>query len=553
MGERSGNRVKKIFKKNKQMKQFISLSITALIAISLSGQEPVIVKAPVTGATLYPDRAQISHSARVTITAGTSVLLIENLPYTLQPATIRAEGSGDFMIMSVNPRTNYLADREETAEITKIRSRITELQNLIEDENTEVGILKEKEAFLTANRVVTGGTETISADQYRLLSEQYTSGIEGIRKSLVTHNRKIRSFEEEKRKLENQLSDETARNNLPGFEVLITVSSSKQTTGQIDLSYLVRDAGWFPSYDIRVTGPDAPATIFYKANAWQNSGFDWKNIKCSFSSASPAISGTLPVLYPWYIDFKQENMIKIRGMASMKAEAPGSREMADASLMIEEEEAAIAPPVTITQGMNNFSFDLEIKQDIPSGTTPVVIELQRVTTNPVYRYVAIPKLREEAYLTAGITDWESLNLLDGAANIYYGNTFTGKSNIISSALTDTLDISLGPDNSITVKREKRKDVTTTRLIGSNQEETRSYLITVRNNRTTPATIVVHDQIPISTSNQISVEPRELSGGVLDTPTGKVKWDLTIAPGESRELILEYRVKFPRGENVILER
>lgn len=535
------------------MKQLISLSIAALIAISLAGQEPVIIKAPVTGATLYPDRAQISHTSAITIPAGTTVLLIENLPHTLLPGTIRAEGSGDFMIMAVNPRTNYLSEREESEEIAKIRSRIAVLQNLIEDENTEIGIVREKEAFLTANRVVTGGTETISADQYRLLYEQYTSGIEGIKRGIIIHNRKLRSYEEEKRKLENQLSSETARNNLPGFEVLITVSSSKQTTGRVDLSYLVRDAGWFPSYDIRVTGTDAPATIFYKANVWQNSGFDWKNIKCSFSSASPAISGTLPVLYPWYIDFKQENMLKIRGVANMKAEAPASRAIADASLMIEDEEAAIAPPVTFNRGMNNFSFDLEVKQDIPSGTAPSVIELQRVTTDAVYRYVAIPKLREEAYLTAGITDWESLNLLDGAANIYYGNTFTGKSNIVASALTDTLDISLGPDNSITVTREKRKDVNTTRLIGANQEETRSYLISVRNNRTTPASILLHDQIPLSTSNQISVEPRELSGGVLDTATGKVKWDLTIAPGESRELILEYRVRFPRGENVILER
>ncbi|MCA1756062.1 MAG: DUF4139 domain-containing protein [Bacteroidales bacterium] len=535
------------------MKQLISLSIAALMAIALTGQEPVILKAPVTAATLYPDRAQLNHSARITIPAGTTVLLIENLPRTLQPATLRAEGAGDFMIMSVNPRANYLADREETEEITSIRLRIAELQILIEDENTEVGILKEKEAFLTANRVVTGGNGTISAEQYRLLSEQYASGIEGIRKGIVTHNRKIRAFEEEKKKLENQLSDETARNNLPGFEVLITVSSSRQITGQIDLSYLVRDAGWFPSYDIRVTGPDAPATIFYKANAWQNSGFDWENIKCSFSSASPAVSGTLPVLYPWYISFKQENVIMIRGTGTMKAEAPASRAIADASLLDAEEESAIAPPVTFTQGMNNFSFDLETKQDIPSGTSPAVIELQRITTDAFYRYIAIPKLREEAYLTASITEWESLNLLDGVANIYYGNTFTGKSNITASALTDTLDISLGPDKSVTVKREKRKDVTTTRLIGTNKEETRSYLITVRNNRTTPAIIVLHDQIPISTNNQISVEPRELSGGVHDTPTGKIKWDLTIAPGETRELILEYRVRFPKGETVILER
>ena len=538
------------------MNRLILILIAAFISFALQAQEPIILKAPVTSATLFPDRAQLQHSAEVTIPAGTSVLLIEGLTQTLQSSTIRVEGRGDFMIMAVNPRANYLADKEETEESMKIRRRINELQNLIENENTEVGILKEREAFLTANRVVTGGNVTISADQYRLLSMQYAAGIEEIRKGVVTHSRKIRDYEEEKRKLENQLSGEIARKNLPGYEVLITVSSSKQTKGQIDLSYLVRDAGWYPSYDIRVTGTDAPATIFYKANAWQNSGFEWKNIDCSFSSATPSSQGALPVLNPWFIGFVQENlMMRTGGAAAPKrAEASMSTKIsADNELMFEEEESSYAPPVTFSQEMTNFSFDLKIKQDIPSGKNPVVIELQRLTTEAFYKHVAIPKLREEVYLTAGIADWESLNLLDGEANIYFGNKFTGKSMISASGLTDTLEISLGPDNSVTVKREKRKDITSTRLIGSNKEETRAYLITIRNSRNTPVTVVLHDQIPLSTNNQITVEPKELSGGKLDTSTGRIRWELSLAPNETREVILEYRVKFPKGENIILER
>ena len=459
------------------------------------------------------------------------------------------------MIMAVNPRANYLADKEETEEGKKIRHRINELQTLVENETTEVGILKEREAFLTANRVVTGGNVTISAEQYRLLSIQYATGIEEIRKGVVAHNRKIREFEEEKRKLENQLSGEIARKNLPGYEVLITISSSAQTKGQIDLSYLVRDAGWYPSYDIRVTGTDAPATIFYKANAWQNTGYEWKNIKCSFSSAAPTGQNTLPVLYPWFIGFVQESQIRIRGSAlPQRTEAPMTKMIiAENESMLDEEESAFAPPVTFSQGMTNFSFDLKIKQNIPSGRNPVVIELQRLTTDAFYRHVAIPKLREEVFLTAGITDWESLNLLDGEANIYFGNRFTGKSMISASGLTDTLEVSLGPDNSVTVKREKRKDITSTRLIGSNREETRAYLITVRNSRNTPVTTVLHDQIPLSTNNQITVEPKELSGGSLDASTGKVRWELSLSPNETKELVLEYRVKFPKGESIILER
>lgn len=537
------------------MNRLILIFSAALISFAPQAQEPIILKAPVTGATLFPDRAQLHHSAEVTIPAGTSVLIIEGLTQTLQSSTLRVEGRGDFMIMAVNPKANYLSDKEETEESIKIRRRINELQNMIENENTEVGILKEREAFLTANRVVTGGTVTISADQYRLLSVQYATGIEEIRKGVVTHNRKIREYEEEKRKLENQLSGEITRKNLPGYDLLITVSSSRQTKGQIDLSYLVRDAGWYPSYDIRVTGTDAPTTIFYKANAWQNSGFEWKNIECSFSSAAPTSQGTLPALNPWFLGFVKENQIRLRGSAApLRTEESMTKMLiADNELMIADDVSAFTPPVTFSQGMTNFSFNLKIKQDIPSGKSPVVIELQRLTAEAFYRYVAIPKLREEVFLTAGITDWESINLMDGEANIYFGNNFTGKSMISTSGLTDTLEISLGPDNSVTVKREKRKDITSTRLIGSNKEETRAFLITVRNSKNTPVTMVLYDQIPLSTNNQITVESKELSGGSLDISTGKIRWELSLAPNETKELILEYRVKFPKGESIILER
>jgi uncharacterized protein (TIGR02231 family) len=180
------------------------------------------------------------------------------------------------------------------------------------------------------------------------------------------------------------------------------------------------------------------------------------------------------------------------------------------------------------------------------------IEIQRTATPAEYKYVTVPKLSQLAYLTANITDWAKQSLQSGEATLYFENTFVGKSSLNVNQLTDTLILSLGTDNSILVKREKRQDYTSKKVIGTNKTETYSFLITIRNNKSNAIKITLNDQIPISSNSGITVEPVELSGGKLNQQTGEIKWDLEIKPQETRQIILTYSVKYPKDKNVILE-
>ncbi len=137
-----------------------------------------------------------------------------------------------------------------------------------------------------------------------------------------------------------------------------------------------------------------------------------------------------------------------------------------------------------------------------------------------------------AYLTGNITDWAKQSLIGGEATLYFENTFVGKSYLNVNQLTDTLTISLGTDNSILVRREKRQDFTSRKVLGSNKTETYSFLITVRNNKSTPVRIAVNDQIPVSSNSGIEVDAVELSGGRHNSQTGEIKWDLNIKPQET---------------------
>ena len=128
-------------------------------------------------------------------------------------------------------------------------------------------------------------------------------------------------------------------------------------------------------------------------------------------------------------------------------------------------------PVTVSESNISFSFDVNVPQTILSDGKPEVVELQRLTVPATYSYAATPKLHTSAYLMGYITEWEKYNLLPGESNIYFSNTFTGKGYINTAELTDTLPVSLGADNNITVKRERRTDFTSQKLIGANKVET----------------------------------------------------------------------------------
>jgi uncharacterized protein (TIGR02231 family) len=537
------------------MKTITSLLAFFLLSISIYAQEYVSVDSEISTVTVFPDRAQITREASLNLEKGKTLLRVAGLTPATVASSMQVSGEGEFMIISVTPRMNYLEPTEESEEVKKLRARVRELDIMIEDERTEIEILKEKENFLVANRVVTGKNESINAAELKNISELYTSSIESIRKGIVQKNRKIREYEEEKQAIENQLNHSLRESRMPSSEVIVSVSASSACRGKLRLSYLVTNAGWYPSYDIRVEDISSDVLISYKANVHQNTGRDWQDVKFSFSTASPSSPGDIPVLMPWYLNFYSPP-VTYRYKATSTAARPEIQRTMAAEESLDEYDMALpeaaGPPVSIVSSQTSFSFEVDLPQNIRSDGKVNTIELQELETAASYKYVSVPKLQEEAFLTAYIPGWESLNLLNGEANIYFGNTFTGNTMLNTGQISDTLEVSLGRDNNITVKRERRKEYTVVRTLGSNRIETRSFEISIRNNKDSDIDIVVYDQLPVSQNKDIEVEATELSGGILNEVSGEIRWNASIAARSSRDFVLTYTVKYPKNQKVILE-
>lgn len=512
------------------------------------------IKGDIRHVTVFPDRAQISQEAAVTLTPGKTILSLTGLSPYIDAQSIQVKGLGEFTILSVNHQNNYLQDLEISPETKIIQNQIEALMLKVEDEKTAIDILKEKESFLSANKVFAGKDNSFTAEQLKSMIDLYSANIEQIRLNILKKNRLIKDYETQITALQKQISERRGIKKLPTGEIFITVSSEKQITGKVTVNYIVTNAGWYPSYDIRVDDITKPVTVYYKANVYQNTGVEWEDVNLSFSNATPWLAGDVPVLYPWYADYYVPTPYMTMDVATKSARASvpsmAEKQMEEVAVM----DAPEAAPVMVERnvGETSVTFDISVPYTIATDGKILTIEIQKITNPAVFKYVTVPKIAQYAYLTGSITDWEKQSLLNGEATLYFENTFVGKSMLNVNQQSDTLSISLGTDNNILVKREKRKDFTSTRMIGANKQVTLSYLISIRNNKTNPVIITVNDQIPVSSNSGITVEAVELSGGKYNTQTGDVKWDLEIKPQENRQLILTYMVKYPKDKNVILK-
>src|SRR5204862_4822112 len=127
----------------------------------------------------------------------------------------------------------------------------------------------------------------------------------------------------------------------------------------------------------------------------------------------------------------------------------------------------------------NTEFDIALPYSVNSSNKPTLVDIRNYEMKADYQYSVAPKLDADAFLMARATGWEEFSLLPGEANVFFEGTFVGKSFIDPNNIKDTLSISLGRDKRIVVKREKLKDFSSRKLIGTNQKESYAYEISVR--------------------------------------------------------------------------
>jgi hypothetical protein len=202
---------------------------------------------------------------------------------------------------------------------------------------------------------------------------------------------------------------------------------------------------------------------------------------------------------------------------------------------------------TIEEQELNVSFDIDIPYDILSNGKAHSVSLKDIKIPATYKYYAAPKAEKEAFLLAELNDYAKYNLLPGEANIVFEGMYVGKTTINPNQTQDTLNLSMGRDKKISIKRERITDKSGTKFLSSYKEQTFTYDITVRNNKKEEINMLLKDQYPLSTDKEITVELLEKDGAKENEETGVLTWEIKLKPNETKKYRISYKVKYPKDK------
>lgn len=633
------------YNKTLMKKLFIFFACTQAFGIFAQQNPEKPINSEVEEVTVFFANAQIARQKSLSVEPGKTILKFQNLSPYINPKSVQAKVEGAVTVLSVNHQLNYLDDLEKSEELSDLETKFKAVEGKMKVEYAHLSVIDEEIVFLQENRKIGGKNQELSVANLKEASAFYSARLTSLKLERIERQNSITRLSEELGKIRRQINMLSTEKEYPGGEILISIDSKTKENIKVNLAYLVDNAGWFPSYDIRAKSVEDPLEIVYKANLHQDTKVDWKGVKLAFSSHNPSLSGKAPELLPYYLNYNsvppsyksninevsgtirdtqgnslpgtsvvvtgttigtvadingnfslaipsratsltfsfvgfisqeipirsgvinvdlQESVVSldevvVRGYASDYESEPVSALQGRVSGVNvsrsrnnSKTESSLAIPTVQLENQTSVEFSIDMPYSVKSDGKNHVVDLTTYEVPADYEYYCVPKLEKDAFLLGYITNWEQYKLLEGEANIFFEGSYIGKSILDVRFISDTLSVSLGRDKSVSVNREKIKDLTSWKFIGNKKEESRAWKITIKNNKTQAIQMVLLDQVPVPTLAELELDIKDLSGGKRNKETGEIRWSLKLKSMESKEVELKYSLKYPKYQSIILE-
>jgi uncharacterized protein (TIGR02231 family) len=526
--------------------------------------------------TVYPQGAEITRIAEVSIAAGEHTLVLDDLPGEIDPQSIRVEGeAGDAVeIGSVDSRVVHVTSEVETAgrrrqiedTIETLRDETASLDQILQNVEYQRELIQDlaRKPFTVGNPA----EKELRVDSAELgnLFDLVAGRLQALDRTALDARIRKRAIEKEIGDLQKQLGELAPRQVVKAV-VTVNLNSAADTAGTFRVKYRVHNAGWRPFYDARLDmpedGTEPTLALVRRAEIVQNTTESWDGVGLTLSTARPVGATQVPELSSFGLGFERfegEADRRYRGKAMFDKVAPASEPTGVGGLMnmysSDGAEEAREQKAEITLAGFQALYAIPGRVTVDNQGTAKKVRISAENIEARLSAMAAPLLDPNAYLTAEFTVDGDMPLLPGRVLLFRDSVFMGQGALPLLSPGEDHALGFGVDDRVRIKRtEVRRETSESGIISTDLVEERSWAIEVENLHVRSMPVRILDRMPFSTHEDISVEllagttrPSETN---VERKQGVLAWDYELAEGEEKVIRFGYRVSSPKDRPIRL--
>ena len=252
--------------------------------------------------TVFSSGARIERSASVSLVPGRTEISFAGLSNQLDQQSVQLKADADIILLSVQSTKDFLSERKIEQEERNFIDRGNTLKDKLDLDLKLLDVYKNEEAMLIKNQAIGGQTGVKTTELKDALDLQRQRLTEVYQKELEIQKR-ITDEQHDSEKFKLQLQEISKKKDSVNYIVTALVDSKETRSVKFQLLYNVKDAGWYPTYDVRINEITDPLKVLMNANVFQRSGETWKDISLVLSTGNPNDNSTPSLLQPWMLGF----------------------------------------------------------------------------------------------------------------------------------------------------------------------------------------------------------------------------------------------------------
>jgi len=540
--------------------------------------------------TVYRDQALVTREVKIPAPTGLREVVVTDLPEYIVPETLYAESSEGVEVRSVRYRVRPVL-QDVRDEVRKLDEQIRETQEQVQANARYQQLGQEHKGYLDKLEQFTAPTATVELTKGVLNAETLkalTIFIFTDRKQLADSELKLaheqRDLNEKLQLLTRQREVLTGGSAKTMREAVVFVNV-KAGGGDLRLGYLVAQASWTPSYNVRTDAKRKQVSVEYNASIQQMSGEDWTDVAMTLSTANPSLVAKAPLLDPLMIALgspappaqsaagAKDYFSAKRELADQLRQADVSRQqkgIAQAMIVNAAPNAGPGDPQVTAEHLNydtalnklasesqvldlvshgrvsrsgkpgasqategvSVSYQISSRTSLPSRDDRQLIQIASLPMKADFYKVAIPVLTSYVYEEAKVTNDGKTVLLAGPVSTYMAGQFVGRSEMPLVSVGESFTVGFGIDSSLRAGRELINKTET--IQGGNRVVDFTYQLTVENFGSEATDVRLLDRLPTAKESEIKLtlvsSGKELSDDAnytAERKKGMLRWEVKV--------------------------